>query len=45
VADTNTNAMKLYEKLNFKEAYRKKQAFGKYIGINYLIYMKRNKNI
>jgi ribosomal protein S18 acetylase RimI-like enzyme len=39
VADTNTNALKLYEKLGYKEVYRKKQKFSKYIGINYLIYM------
>ena len=44
VADTNTNALKLYEELGYKEVYRKKQKFSKYIGINYLIYMKCIKN-
>jgi ribosomal protein S18 acetylase RimI-like enzyme len=39
VADTNTNALALYEKMGYREAYRKKQPFGKYIGLNYLIYM------
>ena len=43
VADTNIYALRLYEKLGFKEVYRKKQMFGKYIGINYLLYMKRLK--
>ena len=38
-ADTNTNALALYEKLGYREVYRKKQPFGKYIGLNYLIYM------
>lgn len=44
VADTNIHALRLYKKLGFKEVYRKKQAFGKYIGIHYLLYMKRSKN-
>ena len=41
VADTNMNALKLYEKLGFKEVYRKKVMPGS--GINYLIYMKYSK--
>ncbi|MDR1894847.1 MAG: GNAT family N-acetyltransferase [Spirochaetales bacterium] len=45
VADTNIPAVKLYEKLGYKEIYRKKQKFSKYAGINYLIYMKYSKNI
>jgi ribosomal protein S18 acetylase RimI-like enzyme len=40
VADTNTNALTLYEKLGYKEVYRIKQRFSKHIGINYLLYMK-----
>jgi ribosomal protein S18 acetylase RimI-like enzyme len=40
VADTNINAYKLYEKLGFKEVYRKKLKFSKKTGINYLVYMK-----
>jgi ribosomal protein S18 acetylase RimI-like enzyme len=43
-ADTNIPAVKLYEKLGYREIYRKKQKFGKYIGINYLVYMKYSKN-
>jgi ribosomal protein S18 acetylase RimI-like enzyme len=43
VADTNMPAVKLYEKMGYKEVYRKKQRFSKYIGINYLIYMKYSK--
>jgi ribosomal protein S18 acetylase RimI-like enzyme len=45
VADTNTNAFELYKKLGYKEIYRKKQIFGKYIGINYLVYMKHTKEL
>ena len=41
VADTNINAYKLYEKLGFKEVYKKKMKFSKYVGINYFVYMKR----
>jgi ribosomal protein S18 acetylase RimI-like enzyme len=44
VADTNISAVKLYEKLGYKEIYRKKQKFSKYVGINYLVYMKYSKN-
>jgi ribosomal protein S18 acetylase RimI-like enzyme len=43
VADTNIGALKLYEKLGYKEIHRKKQIFGKQIGVNYLIYMKHTK--
>jgi ribosomal protein S18 acetylase RimI-like enzyme len=43
VADTNTAAIKLYDKLGYKEVYRIKQKFSKYIGINYLVYMKYSK--
>jgi ribosomal protein S18 acetylase RimI-like enzyme len=43
VADTNATALRLYEKLGFKEVYRKRLRFGKQIGINYLLYMKRTK--
>jgi ribosomal protein S18 acetylase RimI-like enzyme len=39
-ADTNTNALALYEKLGYKEVHRIKQRFAKHIGINYLLYMK-----
>ena len=39
VADTNTGALALYEKLGYREVYRKKQPFGKHVGVNYLIYM------
>jgi ribosomal protein S18 acetylase RimI-like enzyme len=41
VADTNTAAYKFYEKMGFREVYRKKMKFSKYVGINYLVYMKR----
>jgi ribosomal protein S18 acetylase RimI-like enzyme len=44
VADTNTSALALYEKLGYREVYRKKQPFGKYIGLNYLVYMIYSKN-
>jgi ribosomal protein S18 acetylase RimI-like enzyme len=43
VADTNIGALKLYEKLGYKEIHRKKQIFGKQIGVNYLIYMEHTK--
>lgn len=42
-ADTNTNAIKLYEKLGYREFKRLKQKFSKYIGINYRLYMKYTK--
>ncbi|WP_246131886.1 GNAT family N-acetyltransferase [Paenibacillus hemerocallicola] len=40
VADTNTSALKLYEKLGFKEFKRIKQKHTKISGINYYVYMK-----
>lgn len=40
VADTNTNAVKLYEKLGYKEIKRMKPKHSKKSGINYLVYMK-----
>lgn len=40
VADTNTNAIKLYEQLGFKEFKRVKQKHSKISGINYYLYMK-----
>ncbi|SES03248.1 Acetyltransferase (GNAT) family protein [Gracilibacillus ureilyticus] len=43
VADTNTNAVKLYEKLGFMEFKRVKQKFSKKAGINYRVYMKYEK--
>jgi ribosomal protein S18 acetylase RimI-like enzyme len=43
VADINLKALKLYEKMGYKEIYRKKEKFSKYSGINYLIYMKYKK--
>jgi ribosomal protein S18 acetylase RimI-like enzyme len=39
VADTNEQALRLYEKLGYREVYRIKQKYAKSIGINYLIYM------
>jgi ribosomal protein S18 acetylase RimI-like enzyme len=39
VADTNEQAYNLYKNIGYKEVYRIKQKFSKYIGINYLIYM------
>lgn len=39
VADNNTNAVKLYEKLNFKEFKREKHKYSKYSGIDHMIYM------
>lgn len=44
VADTNTNAVKLYEKLGYKEFLRIKQKHNKHSGINHLVYMKYTKN-
>jgi ribosomal protein S18 acetylase RimI-like enzyme len=43
VADTNNNALKLYEKLGFKEFKRMEHKYKKQSGINYLIYMKYKK--
>jgi ribosomal protein S18 acetylase RimI-like enzyme len=45
VADINLPAIKLYEKMGYKELYRKKEKYSKYSGINYLIYMKYSKKI
>ena len=39
VADTNYNAIRLYEKLGFKEFLRIKQKHSKHSGVNYLVYM------
>lgn len=44
VADTNTNAVKLYEKLGYKEFRRIKPKHSKISGINYLVYMKYKKS-
>lgn len=43
VADTNTPAVKLYEKLGFREIMRVKQKHSKQSGINFLVYMKYDK--
>ena len=43
VADTNTNAINLYEKLGFIEFLRVKQKDSKRSGINHLVYMKYSK--
>jgi ribosomal protein S18 acetylase RimI-like enzyme len=43
VADTNMNAVKLYEKLGYKEFKRIKHKHSKRSGINYLVYMKYDK--
>ncbi|WP_246333777.1 GNAT family N-acetyltransferase [Thermoactinomyces mirandus] len=40
VADTNTGAVRLYEKAGFKEFKRVKQAWSRISGVNYLVYMK-----
>lgn len=40
VADTNLAAVKLYEKLGFKEFMRTPEPHSKRSGINYLVYMK-----
>ncbi|GGE58776.1 GNAT family N-acetyltransferase [Priestia taiwanensis] len=44
VADTNTNAVKLYEKIGYMEFLRVKQKHSKRSGVNYLVYMKYAKN-
>ncbi len=43
VADTNVNAVKLYEKLGFREFMRVEQKNSKQSGINHLVYMKYGK--
>lgn len=43
VADTNLNAVKLYEKLGYREFLRVKQKYSKQSGVNYLVYMKYSK--
>ncbi|KAF0820081.1 MULTISPECIES: GNAT family N-acetyltransferase [unclassified Cytobacillus] len=43
VADTNTNAIKLYEKLGFAEFMRIPQKHSERSGVNYLVYMKHEK--
>lgn len=40
VADTNTNAVKLYEKLGFADFMKVKDKHSKQSGINYFVYMK-----
>lgn len=44
VADTNTNAIKLYERLGYTEFVRIKQKHSKRSGVNHLVYMKYLKN-
>ncbi len=44
VADTNGNAVKLYEKLGYTEFARVKEKHSKQSGVNYLVYMKYLKN-
>jgi ribosomal protein S18 acetylase RimI-like enzyme len=43
VADTNTSAVKLYEKLGFRESMRTPQKHSKQSGIDHLVYMKYQK--
>lgn len=43
VADTNTNAVRLYEKLGYREFKRVKASHSKHSGINFLVYMKYRK--
>lgn len=43
VADTNTSAVKLYEKLGFREFMRTPQKHSKQSGIDHLVYMKYQK--
>lgn len=43
VADTNENAVRLYQKLGFAEFQRVKQKYSEQSGINYLVYMKYSK--
>lgn len=44
VADTNTGAVNLYQKLGYKEFLRIPQKHSKISGINYLVYMKYRKS-
>lgn len=44
VADTNTSALKLYEKLGYKEFMRIAHKYSKQSGINHFIYMKYEKH-
>ncbi|WP_255377277.1 MULTISPECIES: GNAT family N-acetyltransferase [unclassified Listeria] len=41
VADTNSHAVRLYQKLGFKEFMRVEMKHKKHSGVNYLLYMKR----
>lgn len=43
VADTNTSAVRLYEKLGFREFLRVPHKYSKQSGINHLVYMKCEK--
>jgi ribosomal protein S18 acetylase RimI-like enzyme len=43
VADTNTRAIRMYEKLGFREFERFKQKYSRLSGVNYMIYMKYTK--
>lgn len=43
VADTNTSAVRLYEKLGFAEFMRVKEKHSKQSGVNFLVYMKIEK--
>lgn len=43
VADTSTAAAALYEKLGFKEFKRVKDPDGKHSGVNYFVYMKKER--
>lgn len=40
VADNNTNALNMYDKLGYKEFKRVKHKYSKYSGIDHMIYMK-----
>lgn len=42
VADTNTGAVRLYEKLGFTEFMRVKEKHSKQSGVNYLVYMRHD---
>lgn len=44
VADTNTNAVKLYEKLGFREFTRVRMKNPKQSGVNFLVYMRYVRN-
>lgn len=43
VADTNVNAVRIYEKLGFTEFFRVAHKNSKQSGVNYLVYMRREK--